>query len=809
MNKKTQVAQTKPRNSSGQFASNKSIATPVSGTKAVFDKARKAEPKNISQLVKAIESDASFLLGYSAIASKVEQCEISIEVKSDDPKASKLAKNLEGVWKKSIHHMMRSFAYGRAAFEKVFKVEDNDLVLLSDLDYLPYEITEIQWNEGCFDGLKVKGGGQEVSLEPRDSFNLSLDSTPLEPWGKSRYLGAPQKVLKAKQELEGLTKNYLAKYALGILIGTAPEPEEKGAFRKGDIGEIGNDGMPIDKLGIMATTLDSILSGGSLALPSKCYANGKPFWDVRFLESTSKGEPLQAVSDQLDKQALHSLGIPELTLAQGSGTGSYGAASVQAESFQNLVAQILNQFKAAFQKYVIEKLIDENYWTERPSLQIVFHDVDKALVVDIARTLMATNTPSVFATQGALDVERLFQIAKLPIGSGIKQAIETIKELPLQGIPVAVPTETPVEDSEPVTSEPSPVAEAPEVPPIAPTENVAATALNGAQIASLLEITGQVVGGLLPVDAAKAIVGASFPFLDTATIEAILGSLESFKPREAEPAPVAASLELAVDPPKETQRFPFDDVADYGLNKSKEIWAKLPSILETPKLDEKALEDFFAELREARANTILYGKAEGLKNVGEKAPVKEKALSQTRQLGLFSWTPIQQAIDWLIGQDIVLPSDAKNLITESAKVAAEASGDIEEWLKQKIKDSIVESIANAEHPRDWKARVSQIVDLSNSEEEKLQRTYSHSAYIEGQEQALDTPRLKEAFPFFEYLATRDTRVRPEHLAMDGKVYSRKSNLYDKAKDLLGEWNCRCSQNPITESEAKAKGITEE
>lgn len=51
--------------------------------------------------------------------------------------------------------------------------------------------------------------------------------------------------------------------------------------------------------------------------------------------------------------------------------------------------------------------------------------------------------------------------------------------------------------------------------------DVASTALNGAQISSLLEIVNQLATGLIPVESAKAIALASFPFLPDSTIGSI------------------------------------------------------------------------------------------------------------------------------------------------------------------------------------------------------------------------------------------------------------------------------------------------
>jgi hypothetical protein len=66
------------------------------------------------------------------------------------------------------------------------------------------------------------------------------------------------------------------------------------------------------------------------------------------------------------------------------------------------------------------------------------------------------------------------------------------------------------------------------------TADVAATALNGAQITSLVDIVMQSAAGAVPVTSAKAIVQAAFPTLPAATIDAIFADVMpgSLQPQE-------------------------------------------------------------------------------------------------------------------------------------------------------------------------------------------------------------------------------------------------------------------------------------
>ena len=61
--------------------------------------------------------------------------------------------------------------------------------------------------------------------------------------------------------------------------------------------------------------------------------------------------------------------------------------------------------------------------------------------------------------------------------------------------------------------------------------SVQETALNGAQVTSLLNIIQQVALGQLPINTAKEVIAGSFPFMSAAQIDAMLKPLANFQPK--------------------------------------------------------------------------------------------------------------------------------------------------------------------------------------------------------------------------------------------------------------------------------------
>ncbi|MGE0057017.1 MAG: phage portal protein [Dehalococcoidia bacterium] len=91
----------------------------------------------------------------------------------------------------------------------------------------------------------------------------------------------------------------------------------------------------------------------------------------------------------------------------------------------------------------------------------------------------------------------------------------------------------------PTSHKPVPVSQLGADESLAPTEPQA-QALNGAQIASLLEIVGQVTRKEIAPETARIALKVAFPAMDEKTIEALVGSAEDFEPESAPPAPVAS-----------------------------------------------------------------------------------------------------------------------------------------------------------------------------------------------------------------------------------------------------------------------------
>jgi hypothetical protein len=100
----------------------------------------------------------------------------------------------------------------------------------------------------------------------------------------------------------------------------------------------------------------------------------------------------------------------------------------------------------------------------------------------------------------------------------------------------------------PNAPEPTEAPIATDVDPLGPVDDVAKSALNGAQVASLVQIVNAVAMGTMPPDTAKAVIASAFPTMDSAEIDSIVDPIKpgSVTP-DGTPAPAAAEAPIGPD----------------------------------------------------------------------------------------------------------------------------------------------------------------------------------------------------------------------------------------------------------------------
>lgn len=227
----------------------------------------------------------------------------------------------------------------------------------------------------------------------------------------------------------------------------------------------------------------------------------------------SKGLPFYTTTlDNIDQAMTKAVTGGMLTmLSMPTGIGS-GASDTQAATLATLVAdeagEINEVMQKGFDRFVLEKagLLEKG---ERP---LAYFELSSRQEID------PKGNAELLVAMKAAGFEVAEEQASEMLGMPVKRSVAVPAFVAMDGDINADP------DAQPAT---------------APGEVVADTALNGAQVQSLVSIVSQVAQGQIPVASAEPIIRASFPAIAEKAIQSIVSPLKTFEPDKDEPPPLA------------------------------------------------------------------------------------------------------------------------------------------------------------------------------------------------------------------------------------------------------------------------------
>ena len=213
-------------------------------------------------------------------------------------------------------------------------------------------------------------------------------------------------------------------------------------------------------------------------------------------------DPMPGI-DHHDAQAARSVLAQFILLGNSDNTGSFALSKSHADLFMMALRGTMNEVEEHFNSYLIPQLIDYNFETAYyPEFR--FNDM-----TDDTQDFIESIFTEIVKKEGALSQDFI---------DGLVRQVADRLDIDLPELKA-----DDVNDSGEELPEGGAAV-------IAETEEIAKTALNGAQIASLLSIVSQIVTGQLPFDTGKAVIEASFPTLAEEDIDAILDPAKNFKP---------------------------------------------------------------------------------------------------------------------------------------------------------------------------------------------------------------------------------------------------------------------------------------
>lgn len=86
----------------------------------------------------------------------------------------------------------------------------------------------------------------------------------------------------------------------------------------------------------------------------------------------------------------------------------------------------------------------------------------------------------------------------------------------------------------------------------------------------------------------------------------------------------------------------------------------------------------------------------------------------------------------------------------------------------------------------------------------LMRQNMFTTYNVARKRASETPAVVRIFPYRQYVTAGDSSVRPEHAALDGKIFLKSDPFWDTHFPPWA-WNCRCGTRDVSQREVDRKG----
>jgi DNA topoisomerase IB len=403
----------------------------------VYAEKHYAEPKQLEELTCQIEADEAFLLGFVTLKALVEGSKIVVSNPTDDPRAEALASNLTKRLAEALPNIMKAYGRGRSAFEKVYMWNRSvGIYELDSLAYLEFCDTKIKLAaDGQFDGVDLKVEGKDkIEIPANQSWWFAIDATPKNPHGASRYFPAPWEIFKERRATREHYNRWLRKLSLGIGALFAPsEYTTKTKNKDSGYTDTNMDGTPADPMEHGEMIVNALENGGYAILDSASYDQehgGGKMWDLSIPENKIDAKPFAERLAALKDSGLESMGIPPRSITQNTDVGSNSMGQTHMEVLVATVCGVVVQIVSSWQRNVVEPAEAINArGGKRWGLTTTFQRPDPEAVaqaMEVVKSILTTPTPSPLVLHGVVDLPKLLEMSRMPIGDNVSARIAAV-----------------------------------------------------------------------------------------------------------------------------------------------------------------------------------------------------------------------------------------------------------------------------------------------------------------------------------------------------------------------------------------------
>jgi len=173
--------------------------------------------------------------------------------------------------------------------------------------------------------------------------------------------------------------------------------------------------------------------------------------------------------------------------------------------------------------------------------------------------------------------------------------------------------------------------------------------------------------------------------------------------------------------------------------------------------------------------------------------------------------PYKEAIDFFKNKVSLTPEEFSKLEQEYKSLAFTISGIAKLDILNDILRELQKVLEEGTTFKEWRDNVNKMLEqkgwkgLSPYRADNIFRTNIQTAYSVGAYRRMTDPDMVEKRPYWMYDAVNDSRTRPTHLALDGKVFPVDHPFWDTWYPPNG-YRCRCGVQSLSERDVIRRGL---
>lgn len=174
----------------------------------------------------------------------------------------------------------------------------------------------------------------------------------------------------------------------------------------------------------------------------------------------------------------------------------------------------------------------------------------------------------------------------------------------------------------------------------------------------------------------------------------------------------------------------------------------------------------------------------------------------------------EEAVAYFKERVPVTASRFYQIAAEYRALAFTVSGYTKAQVLKKFYDELLAALEDGNSLAEFRENMNDFLEAEGYEgitpyqAENIFRTNIQMAYNVGHYKRMTEPGVKELRPYWQYDAVNDSKTRPSHLAMDGRVFMADDPIWDTWFPPNG-FKCRCTVKTLSKRQMEQRGLTVE